>query len=435
MKKDNVIFFSINNSYSFALATLLFSLKDTSKRLINTSDIIIYHDGISIENQNKLKLIIENIHFEQIILPNKWKEMANDKVVLKWGLFVLVKLFAFKLISSYKKAIFLDADMLALKDLSDLLDIEEDIAWRQVLAWNPKENYEVVLENKDDYISAPNGGLIILNQSIKKYNITDDKICEYYYRIKDLKRGGIDERLFSYISYKNGMKLKELKVSYNTPAGDFIKGKHSDAKMIHFIGAPLETKPWKSPAVYDFFPEWAKYYNKWLEIGGTGPIDITKKDLYNPIYKLNYLRFLPIFSEIIKNSRICKDIRVTWNIDVMDGSITFKINDLGDYLRYKIKIISDKEYEIITQSRNDYGLFNEFYVGTIKKLGNKNIKLDNSYMDKKLVIRVSDKLVIHYINDLYEATFNLIYDKSTNLNNQKSLKPIISKKLFDIFGL
>lgn len=56
---DKAIVFSINNDYSFALANVLMSLKDNSECIYNTSDFIVYHDGVSDNNQQLLKKYVK----------------------------------------------------------------------------------------------------------------------------------------------------------------------------------------------------------------------------------------------------------------------------------------------------------------------------------------------------------------------------------------
>lgn len=205
--------------------------------------------------------------------------MLNHRLVKKWGVYVLAKLKGFELVRRYKRSLFLDADMLIRGDVSKIFDIEEEIAWRKVIAWNPNEIFKDVI-GTNDYISACNAGLIYFTDKLNKYQITNLNILEAFSVIKDLKRGGIDERILAYIVYKNKIKLRELDISYNCPVPD--SKKLDDVKIIHFLDYKgIITKPWKNLVAYLYFEDWAINYKKWIDMGGQGLVDFNIEDKYN----------------------------------------------------------------------------------------------------------------------------------------------------------
>ena len=45
-------------------------------------------------------------------------------------------------------------------------------------------------------------------------------------------------------------------------------------------GVAISSKPWVNPASYIYHKEWAQNYQKWLDMGGEGPVHFSKEDYY-----------------------------------------------------------------------------------------------------------------------------------------------------------
>lgn len=281
-KNDKCVFFAINDGYSFAFANVLMSIKNNSPKTFSECDVICYHDGISERNKKLLKSIHENLIFEDIKLSEKIATMLNNAAVMKWGIYILVKFKGFELVKRYNKVLHLDADIIVNGDLQAFFDLDYDMAWRKVLAWNPCEIMSGAITNKDDYISAPSGGVIYFNSRLNKYDIKDEDILEAFDTIKDFITGGIDERVIGYLAYKNNMNIKELSIEYNNPVYNGTQyDENHEPIIIHFLDyRGVCTKPWKSLAAFLFFDEWAGNYKKWTDMGGNGPVNFSKKDYY-----------------------------------------------------------------------------------------------------------------------------------------------------------
>ena len=199
------------------------------------------------------------------------------------GIYTIAKLFGFHLVRNYNNVLFLDTDILINDDISSVFEINEEMAWRKVIGWNPQENFKNLLDKGNKKISACNGGVILLTDKLNKYNITDTDIIKAYEAVKDLERGGLDEDITAYLVYKNRIKLKELDISFNCPAAycvpyekenlrfiNLLKAKNISAgsdnlkenvKIIHLVDSRgITTKPWKSLASYLYFKEWAENY-------------------------------------------------------------------------------------------------------------------------------------------------------------------------------
>ena len=65
---------------------------------------------------------------------------------------------------------------------------------------------------------------------------------------------------------------------YNTPAYKAL----DNTRLLHFLyWRKTTTKPWDNLAAYLYFDDWAENYQKWLALGGDGPVHYTKEDYYN----------------------------------------------------------------------------------------------------------------------------------------------------------
>lgn len=299
--KENCVFFAINDGYVFALANVLMSMKKYSAGTLSSSDIIIYHTDITPYNQNLLTQIWPEIEFCKINISDKLSVMLKNEMVMKWGVFIIVKLFGFELIKKYKKVLHLDADLLIQDDISYLFKLNADMAWRKVLAWNPGRIMNHCLVSKKDYISAPSGGVILFSNTILKYQITEDDIIDAFYKIEDCKIGGIDELIFGYLAYKYKMNIEELPITYNDPVYHGITyDELHKSKIIHFLDyRDNTTKPWKSLAAYLFFEEWRENNIAFEKIGGSSTFGFNKKDYYN-LFSFDKIKMIAIQKEKIR---------------------------------------------------------------------------------------------------------------------------------------
>lgn len=274
----NAIFFAIDNNYAFTAANMLVGLHQYCGEMLKTCDIIVYHNGLSEKNARLLTQLHSDIHFEQITFPDAWEEMVSLKKIQKYKGMVLCKLFGFQLIQKYDCVLGLDTDMLIRGDLSDLFTLDTEIAWRKIIAWEPERVFAPLLERQNTDIKAGNGGMVLFTSQVRKHGIDDAAIIEAFQRIKDLEKGGIDELVLAWLAYSYGMQVTELDMDiYNTPAYKAL----DQTKLLHFLyWRKTTTKPWDNLAAYLYFDDWAENYQKWLALGGDGPVNYTKEDYY-----------------------------------------------------------------------------------------------------------------------------------------------------------
>lgn len=273
----NAIFFAINNEYAFAVANVVMGLLKHSEALMRTTDIIIYHNGISEKNMELLRSLHENTLFIHMQFPQEWEELLAHPRTQPWGAYVICKLYGFELISKYEKVLHLDADMYVCGDISSLFEIEEEFAWRSVIGWKPNEVFASVLP-AGAQIQCGNGGMLLFTNKLSKYGIDKDAVKAAFLKIKDLPTGGIDETVIAWIIYEMGIQTKDVDIRYfNTPS----RFAGPETRLVHFLNSlAISSKPWVNPASYIYHKEWAQNYQKWLDMGGEGPVHFSKEDYY-----------------------------------------------------------------------------------------------------------------------------------------------------------
>ena len=409
---DKAIVFSINNDYAFALANALMSLKDNSEHIYNTSDFIIYHDGINDKNQQLLKTICNNIHFIDFTKDSKLpEEIYTHPHMNRWGKFIYQKLNCFSLTSKYEHVLWLDADILVNGDISEIFDSNADMAWRSIFAWKLKDIYNHNNNIKKDFPCC-HAGVIYFNKSIaNKVSYAD--ILDAYNRVKEGKRGGIDERIMTYIAFSKKFNVKILPIEYNSW---LAYGNIDESKIIHFLDGIVEPKPWKNSAVYAAFPEWGYYYKKWIKMGGNGPL-ASKDKFYCRRYTFGILKNAPIFIQIIKNLDIIKNAYIYTNFDFSKTFCQFYIHNIPQNIHYEI-LNSGDIFKVCLHIENKQlisnatiALFEEMYQDINNVIRETSLYKENFL---KLEISTSEELINFTMNILVNKTLTKILQHFLN---------------------
>lgn len=276
-ENKNAIFFAISDGYCFAAANVITGLYKHSEDVVKSLDIIIFHNGISEKNKELLQKLHKATYFIPMQFPKQWEELLSHPKTKRWGEYIVCKFFGFGLIEKYERVLHLDADMHIRGDIAELFSLEEELAWRSIVAWNPTEVFSSVL-SEGEKIKCGNGGLLLFSNKLVKYNIDAEAIKKTFLEVNELEIGGIDETVFALLAHKNGIKIKELDISiYNTPS----KLVTEEARIIHFLDAnAVSSKPWLNLASFLYYDDWAENYRKWLDMGGEGLVNFSKEDYY-----------------------------------------------------------------------------------------------------------------------------------------------------------
>ena len=133
------------------------------------------------------------------------------------------------------------------------------------------------------------------SEELRKFNITMDDILNCYLQCPIM--GGAEEIILTYLAYKFRIPVQELPMCYNS---NVFQADVGTAKIVHFVDRCA--KPWENPAILMLFPEWDKYYKKWLLLGGDDVFSpkgaVFRKEM-KP--KIEYLIKLPNLIQISNN--------------------------------------------------------------------------------------------------------------------------------------
>lgn len=260
MKKNLAVLFGVTADYSFALGNVLYGLRQYSPELAD--DIIVYHDGLSEEEQARLNAILPCrfvVYEPPVELPgHHLSKLTFSRVE------------GFSLLREYRQVLWLDVDLLIRGDLSDILKYGgSGIA----CCYEPRPLgllFPDLSQPPDDVgrcdLTKPyfNSGVMLLSDALERpedirewlYSLVRDypKIC-----LKSADQGAINLAAQVF-----GVPVTALPERFNQmicndwhPAYQFNR----DARIVHAI---TENKFWN----YWFFREWEQRYCQWVDAGG-----------------------------------------------------------------------------------------------------------------------------------------------------------------------
>jgi lipopolysaccharide biosynthesis glycosyltransferase len=248
------ICFCANKKYIEGLTTAIYSLRKNSK---NIPTIILFSDEIEELPKGVDKLIkIDVDDFRYIEL---FPYLLPDG--LKWNKSIFYKLSIFN-VQGYDRIVYIDSDMLIVKDISDLWDLNKYNEYDFYSTWS--EPCRVVFPDsyKNHYCSA----LMVINKNFsnvqvykkliemavlqKTYDGSDQGVINYYLRKKSVPCGLINQS-YNVHAFKNG--------SYK------YKESEKPAKVLHFPVGPGHFKSWYDRIYHDIFKkEYSDLYYKYL---------------------------------------------------------------------------------------------------------------------------------------------------------------------------
>lgn len=231
-------------------------------------------DSLTEESRKRFCLLKSERSNISFIERNSENYSGLEKSYSKVSKASLLKFSIPELLCKIDKALYLDGDVIACKDLSDLYNIELGEHYAAVISDGPK-NGKVAGGKKHAYYADPkyfNSGVMLLNlKKMRDNGITDKLIdfrknCYNYFMDQDAFNCifkdnviHIDARfdfMLHLISYKNeGYSLKQLINFYNLPNYKDIDELFYNVYIFHYT---LE-KPWKFFDV-PMCETWYKYY-------------------------------------------------------------------------------------------------------------------------------------------------------------------------------
>lgn len=257
-KKKVAVAMSGTANLAFAMANVLIGIDKYSPGFVD--EVVVYHQGMSQNDQDCLSKIApcKFIEYKGHELINSLPPTDN---ISKYSIMSFAIYEIFKLTEEYENVIYLDADLLIQKDISDILLHGPVSMGAGRLTINEACGQEVI--DKSIEIYAKSSGVVIINDQIRN-GAKLTKEC--YQKTHELWNTLVfpDQAIINLIMHENNIPIGNLPLTYNT--GKASKNLHN-ACVVHTQGG--KSKFWNNGISNIMFPEWNRNNDIWLSLGGT----------------------------------------------------------------------------------------------------------------------------------------------------------------------
>ena len=277
------IFFATDDNYIPFLCVALQSLIDNAT---NENQYIIKILYVDIKEENKKKILkynSNNVNIEFVDL-SYYIEKVKDQLFTRdyYTNTTYFRLFISDLYPQYNKVLYLDSDIVVLKDVAELyrVDIEGKLiaAAPEDVIQNNKvfQEYVEKVVGMASYKQYFNAGVVLMNlDELRKFKFQE----KFLYLLKTVKFAVIQDE--DYLNRLCKGRVRLLDTIWNREPIPVNKGKNDDIKIIHYA---YVYKPWHSDNVLyqEYFWEYAKktpYYNEILKIKETFTEEARFKEL------------------------------------------------------------------------------------------------------------------------------------------------------------
>ena len=250
-KKPLGIILGITDNWAFAAGTVLIGMKKHVKK--TPYDTIIYHNGLSHEHQATLNRIY----------PCDFREYeAKVPDVDKFrrvSLMTFSRYECFELLSYYRNVLWIDADVLVMRDLSTMLEQNTSgIAMYKHSGIPMSVSFSDSVPNYDMNRECFNAGILLLNDNLKERTLLK-KWC-YEQTAECVNAVNSDQAVINLMLQAFDLTVSELDIRYNCPSNQETR----ETVILHPWG---EQKFWNGIV----HPLWDSYYKQWRNLGGDGP--------------------------------------------------------------------------------------------------------------------------------------------------------------------
>lgn len=256
MKKKAAIVFGITENYEFALANVLIGMKKHCDKFWD--DIIVFHDDLSIEKQQRLNKILP-CQFRKLDF-SKFQSKANSESVKAYSFLSMARFECFSMLADYEYIIWHDVDILIQSDFAELLHSADKTGFALTYDTNfcMEQNFWQ-LEKISYKLLKPlyNSGIMVLKDTLKHF----DELTNYCY--SQYNKYGETLR------YLDQAILNIMIQDYNIEVGYISleeycchpsRKAYPNAKIIHAYGSD---KFWNSDERIIQFPEWKENNDIW----------------------------------------------------------------------------------------------------------------------------------------------------------------------------
>lgn len=319
---------SANDAYAFQCYNMLASMKANSPQLFTESDILLLTDDMSPTNKKALLSLGGPLAFGDIEHDFPAPLLDHKHITTyHWGIFILQKFLAFRLLENYDRILWLDSDIFIYNELADLWQFEQHMAFvRNTNSYHKKLQQSLGVERD---IPVPNAGLILFHRALR--GLPCEQALEKAARLcSTFTFGAIDEMCLACIVDLLHLSVALLPRDYNhhtQMAIDF-----ATLKILHFH---LE-KPWLTPSLYQALPEWGRYHRNFLTAGGTAP-GIAEGPAFDRNSYFQFQLNAPLFIDLIKELDILHLPEIAFNYDFTKPFLQFHWRHFPTFLHYEIR--------------------------------------------------------------------------------------------------
>ncbi len=259
--KKNVIAFGLTADRVFAVASVLMDISRYCSNYVD--EVVIFHDNIKEKDQNLMKNIFST-KFIVYHFPKRIKSELSSFVLQRFTYMVFSKFESLKLLSRYKKVLWLDDDIVIKSDISELFD-DDELGIRFVRLEGGKV-IDQLFSPIDGYdMDAPASGAMpfIVQDNLQNYEnlykFCYKKVVEYALNLY-LPEQAIFDIMIQEFNLKNCYaNYFDAKIYCVHPNDTKLEDK---AKILHAYGQPKFWNGLKNE-------QWEKNYKTWLEMGGS----------------------------------------------------------------------------------------------------------------------------------------------------------------------
>lgn len=265
--KNGILLAATRNS-AFTLGAMIANITDVMSAEVDIFYIV--HDGFSTSEIEALNRVASGVEVKfisftkedfisKIKVYGECKNILNSPFFSRWTHMAYGMFEPLLLLNECERIIYLDFDIMLLKGINELFEFKNYhfAAHRGKSLLNPTlKEYKGKFKNSRVYRS----GIVVYYDTIPN----PKELYSQVYRYSAIY-GINDQGVLSLLILDNKFKVKELGYEYT---GSTYWRKSIGYSIIHAWGR--DGRFWNNELVYQFWGEiWSKYYNQWLECGGS----------------------------------------------------------------------------------------------------------------------------------------------------------------------
>ena len=260
MKKTAIVTGGTKNQFP-AMAVLALNIADKCPNIAD--ELVIFHDGVPIEEQHKVQKIFPTRFIEYTSPFNNTESCFSDNVTKYFSLMVFCKYECFRLLEEYATVIWTDYDVLIEKDISELVQMKNacskfitDEYLVRKFDMSLFYKHTDLLKTDDVLGTAISTGLFALFDIFPKYKQFYDDCIAITEELGD-SLSLPEEAVISILLKKYNIVYDDIDTKiYVRQPKDLLQDK-TEYKILHAAGQP---KFWNG--LYN--EKWNKYYSEWV---------------------------------------------------------------------------------------------------------------------------------------------------------------------------